>query len=203
MRRFDPTEGPRAGIYRHYRGYAFPQFTLVTRIRVDVARLKAEGGLFPNLLWGVMEAAQAVPELRQRIRVDEGRDVVVEHEVVDCTVTAAKADDSFQFCFVPRDADRERFVAELPERLASSASSVGLDLAEQRRDDMLYLSSVPWFDVVGVNHAMSGDPTECIPRVLWGRVVDGEVGMALTAHHSLVDGRHMARFFDGLQERVG
>lgn len=203
MRRIDPSEGPRAGIYRHYRTYAVPQFTLGTRLTVDAARLKAEGGLFPNLLWAVMEACQAVPELRRRIRVEDGRDVVVEHGTVDCTVTAAKDDGSFQFCFVPRDGDRERFLADLPERLSASAGTQGLDLAEQTRDDMLYLSSVPWFDVVGVHHAMSGDPLDCIPRVLWGRVVDGELGIALTAHHSLVDGRHMARFFEGVQARVG
>ncbi|MCO4769363.1 MAG: hypothetical protein KDA24_04980 [Deltaproteobacteria bacterium] len=202
MRRIDPTVGPRAALYRHFRAFASPMFTLVSPVRVDAGRLKSEGGLFPNLLWAVLEAANAVPQLRQRIRVEDGRDVVVEHPAVDCTCTAARDDGTFQFCFFGRDGDRARFTAGVPARLRGAAGHEGLDLAEQHRDDLLYMSCLPWIEVTGVSHAMPGDPDDCIPRILWGRVVDGRLSVAATAHHALVDGRHLAVFFAELEARL-
>lgn len=203
MRRINPHVGPRAGLYRHFRSFASPMFTLVSPVRVDTARLKAEGGLFPNLLWGVLEACNAVPELRRRIRVEDGQDVVVEHDACDCTCTAARDDGSFQFCFFGRDAERARFVGAVPGALEASAADAELDLSQQHRDDMLYLSCLPWIEVTGVTHASPGDPLDCIPRILWGRVVDDRLFISATAHHALVDGRHLARFFGELEARVG
>lgn len=202
MRRLDPTVGPRAALYRHFRGFASPMFTLVSPVSVDTARLKAEGGLFPNLLWGVIEAANAVPELRQRIRVEDGRDVLVEHASVDCTCTAARTDESFTFCAFERDDDQQRFVRGVPGVLAQSTRAPGLDLSEQHRDDMLYLSCLPWIEVTGVTHAMPGHPDDCVPRILWGRVVKNRLSIAVTAHHAIVDGLHLSRFFAELEARV-
>jgi chloramphenicol O-acetyltransferase type A len=203
MRRIDPTEGPRAALYAHFSAFAHPMFTLVSPVEVDEARLRESGGLFPNLLWGVLEAANSVPELRQRLRTDAEGVHVVEHGVVDCTCTAGRDDGSFTFCPFPRDPERARFVGAVPGRLAASVASPGLDLSEQARDDVLYLSCVPWIEVTGVTHAMSGDPSDSIPRILWGRVSRGRLSVAATAHHALVDGVHLARFFQALQERVG
>ena len=202
MRRLDPTVGPRAALYSHFRGFASPMFTLVSPVSVNTARLKADGGLFPNLLWGVIEAANAVPELRQRIRVEEDGDMVVEHATVDCTCTAARPDGSFTFCGFERDTDRARFVGGVPGVLTRATQASGLDLSEQHRDDMLYLSCLPWIEVSGVTHAMPGDPNDCVPRVLWGRVVKDRLSLAVTAHHALVDGLHLARFFAELESRV-
>lgn len=202
MRRIDPTIGPRAGLYAHFRGFASPLFTICSPVRVDTARLKAEGGLFPNLLHGVMEAANHVPELRRRIRIEDGRDVIVEHEQLDCTCTAAREDGSFTFCGFERDPDRARFVRAVRPRVEAAVGADGLDLSQQHRDDLLYLSCLPWIEVTGTTHADSGDPLDCVPRILWGRVVDDRLSLCLTAHHALCDGVHVARFFAELQART-
>src|SRR5688572_14155591 len=114
MKILDPTTGPRAAHYAWFRGFVQPVFTLCAPVRVDIARLKAEGGLFPNLLWGVLFAGQQVPELRQRIRVEQGRDLVVEHERIDCTCTLLREDGSFAFGFFPFEPDRQAFVSAVP-----------------------------------------------------------------------------------------
>ena len=70
------------------------------------------------------------------------------------------------------------------------------------RSDRLYLSCVPWFNVTGVQHAERGDPNDCVPRVLWGRIQDGQLGVCVTAHHSLVDGRHIGQFFKHMEHAL-
>ncbi len=203
MRIIDPTVGPRAALYAHFRAFSSPLFTICSPVRVDSARLKAQGGLFPGLLHAMLEAANAVPELRRRIRVQDGRDVVVEHDQVDCTCTTARDDGSFTFCGFRRDPDRARFVGGVKAAVQASVAIPGLDLSLQHRDDLLYLSCLPWIEVTGTTHATSGDPLDCVPRILWGRVVADRLSVCLTAHHALCDGLHVARFFSELQARTG
>lgn len=193
MRRIDPTQGPRAALYQHFRGFARPLFTLCAPIEVGPLLAASSAGIFPTLLRQVLVAANSVPELRQRIRIERGRELVVEHETVDCTCTVARTDGSFTFCNFPYP--EQDFFSQVSSRVAAAASGEGLDLGDQGRDDMLYLTCIPWLDFATMQHAETGDPLDCVPRVAWGRVVEGRVTMCLTAHHSLVDGLHASRFF--------
>ena len=204
MKVLDPTVGPRAEIYAHFRRFAQPLFTLSVPVSVDVPRLRAQGGLFENLLWGVLSAAHAVPELRRRVRVDGGRDVVVEHERIDCTCTVGRPDGSFGFGYFPWDPDRERFVAAVRGRIEHAVAQPGLDRSQQHRDDMLYLSCIPWIEITNIQHAEPGGEPGTVPRILWGRVSEeGRMTICVTAHHSLVDGLHVARFVRALTAVVG
>lgn len=204
MKVLDPTVGPRAEIYAHFRQFAQPLFTLCAPVSVDVPRLKAQGGLFENLLWGALSAVHAVPELRRRIRLTDAGDQVVEHDRVDCTCTIGRPDGSFAFGYFPWDPDRDAFVASARDRMAAAAAAPGLDRAHQHRDDMLYLSCIPWIEITTIQHALPGRSPDTVPRILWGRVgADGRMTACVTAHHSLVDGRHVAAFVQALTAAVG
>ncbi len=205
MKRIDPTQGPRADLYAHFRAFARPLYTLCAPVQLSevLARGRAQGGgTFATVLRQVLAAANAVPELRRRIRVESGTEVVVEHERVHSTCTVARPDESFQFCYFPFVEDRAEFFQDVPRRARIAAASTGLDLGEQDRDDMLYLTCIPWLDFTTIQHAeygagVAGNP-DCVPRIAWGRLVDGRGTFCLTSHHSLVDGRHAARFFEAL-----
>lgn len=198
MRRIDPTLGPRADLYAHFRGFARPTYTVCAR--VDVSQVLARGGgVFPVLLRQVMCAVNAVPELRQRIRQEDGRDVIVEHEVVHSTCTVRQPG-AFTFCHMNHLPDRAAFLRQVPVWVQAAAERPGLNLSGERRDDMVFLSTLPWVDFTSVQHAETGDADDCVPRVIWGKVVAGHVQVCVTAHHSLVDGAHLARFFAHLED---
>ncbi len=189
--------GPRAEIYAHFRTFAQPMFTLCTQLPVGLPRREYFGGI----LWAVLHAANQVPELRDRIEVD-GQDWIRRHAQVDTTCTVATEEGGFVFCEVPWIPERQAFLAALPQHLQRARSRGHLMPAGPPRSDRLYLSCVPWFAVHSAQHAMSGDPLDCVPRVLWGRVQDGRVGVCVTAHHSLVDGRHIGHFFHHLERAL-
>jgi len=201
VKRIDPTIGPRAGLYAHFRAFRQPSFTLGSPVPLDVPALKARGGLFGTLLHAAMGAANDVPELRQRIRREGDTDVVVEHPVVHATCTAATPEGAFNFCYVPWAPDPAAFLEALPGRFADAAQGP-LDLSKEHRDDLLFISSVPWVPIRSVVHSSAGDPDDCVPRILWGRAEGDRVVVHLTAHHSLVDGRHMALFFQAMEARL-
>ncbi len=201
MKRIDPTVGPRAGLYAHFRAFRQPMFTLGSPVRLDAAALKPRGGLFGTLLHAAMGAANDVPQLRQRIHHEDGTDVVVEHPAVHATCTAATPEGAFNFCYVPWEPDPTAFLDALPGRFESAAERP-FDLSQEHRDDLLFISTVPWVPIHAVVHASSGDPHDSVPRVLWGRTEGDQVVVHLTAHHALVDGRHVARFFECMAARL-
>lgn len=207
MQRYDPLSGPRREIYQHFRSFAYPWTTLSGPIRADSDRLHRDGGLFGNLLWGALHAVNAIPQLRRRIRVEGGQDVVVEHDTLDATCTVARPDGTFAFTHFPWNPDRRRFLATLRERVAAGRAQPGLlpapDEMARLGDALTYVSCVPWMEVTSVQHAMGGDPLDCVPRVLWGRVPEtGPLTVSLTVHHALADGRHIAAFFAAFQEAL-
>ena len=203
MKVLRPEQLARSDAYAHFRTFAYPWFTLCSPVALDVTHVKAHGGLFGNVLWAVLAAVHEVPELRQRIRLEpDGTDLIVEHAMLDCTCTMARDDERFAFGYVPWTPSRADFLATLPQHIDRARARAGLDPTHQHRDDMLYLSSMPWVDISSVQHAMPGDVLDTVPRILWGRAHDGRMTVCLTAHHALVDGRHAAAFFTALHDQL-
>lgn len=197
MRWIDPKQGPRAGLYRHFRTFARPQYTLCARVDLRPLKARNDLGLFPMILKEVILAANAVPELRQRIRVVDGEERIVEHDRVDCTCTIGRDDGTFTFGHFPYP--EEDFAQQVRERAESARQTEGLGLEQEGRDDKLFITCLPWLDFTTMQHAEIGDPLDCVPRIAWGRVVDEHVTVCLTANHCLVDGIHVARFFQALE----
>lgn len=202
MRTLDLTTWPRRSVFDHYRDYAQPFFEVCARVEVTglVARAKAaEESLFAALLFEAMRAVNDVAPLRQRIRGES----VVEHDRVHPSFTVLVDDERFNFCHARFQDDRDAFLAGVAERARQMRGRVELALEEDVRDDMVFVTSLPWLDFTSIGHAMSGDPTDTIPRLAWGKIVgDGDrarVSVQLSVHHALVDGLHVARFFERLE----
>ncbi len=203
MRRFDPHSGPRRHIYPHFRGFRYPWTTLCCPVLTNPDGLKERGGLFGSLLWAALSATNAVPELRRRIRVEDDTEYILEHNRVDATCTVARADGSFAFTPFAWNEDRNAFLDALPKQIEAGQTQEGLLPKRPLGDDLVYLSCLPWTEVTSVQHAMSGDPLDCVPRIVWGRVPDdGRLTVCLTVHHALVDGRHISAFFAAMQAAV-
>ncbi len=62
------------------------------------------------------------------------------------------------------------------------------------------MSSLPWISFTGLDHTLSLDRDDAIPRVSWGRYVkNGEQIMLpfnMRVNHVFVDGLHVGLFFE-------
>jgi chloramphenicol O-acetyltransferase type A len=200
MHIIDQARWPRRAHFLYYTSVEQPYLEVTSRIPLgplwSIARAQRRS-IFAACLWTLTNAANHVPELRQRIR-DQGA-CVVQHDLVHPKWTALAADDTVRFC-------RGRF--ESPEALEAQTRSFAqqaqdLDLEpHDPSDDVLYLSCLPWLDFTGIHQPLPGRSSgDCIPRIVWGRLVerpDGhhEIAASIGAHHALVDGLHVARFFE-------
>ena len=209
-RRIDISSWPRREHYEFFKPSPVPFFSITTSVDITALRkaLKLRGVSFTiGLLYVLSRAANDVPELRQRIR----EDWPVEHERVHPGITVLCEGDVFRFCFVPYLDSFDRFAREASEAMETVRQGESLVhgplLEEGRlRDDLLYCTSLPWFSFSGMFHPLGTDPMDSVPRIAWGRFeeTDGRLVMPLNvqAHHALVDGIHLAKFFQKVEDLI-
>lgn len=194
---------PRAAQFRFFRTFERPQFSVTSRI--DASRLVARraDGVSPYRasLFAIGAGLHGVAELRMRFRGDD----VVLHDRVALSMTVPRPDGSFGYAYVPWMPDHSAFEARAKTIIDATAQQ--RDLAPNAdRDDVAYLSCMPWLDYTAISNAMPG-PDDCIPRVAWGRFTENgpdrfSMAMTLEVHHALADGVHVGAFFAAVQTAI-
>jgi len=143
-------------------------------------------------------AANAIPEFRYRIRGGE----VVEHEIVHPSVTILANEDLFSFCAIDYIEDFSLFAPRAAEQIAYVQEHPTLE-DDPGRDDLLFMSAIPWVSFTSVMHPMQLHPADSVPRIAWGKFFEeGEflkMPLDVQGHHALMDGIHIGRFYAEVQ----
>ena len=191
---------PRATQFHLFRSYQQPHYATTTRLDVTHVMARKAAGVSPYraCLYAIGAGLHAVPELRMRFRDD----VVLAHDMVTLSMTVPTEAGSFGYAYVPFLADFASFDMQAKILIDQVANGGVLHANTGERDDLAYLSCMPWLDYTAINNALPG-PDDCIPRVSWGKIVakDGRWDMAMTleVHHALVDGAQVGAYFDAVQ----
>lgn len=200
-KRVDLRAWARADQFRFFRTYEKPHYAVTSR--VDVTHMlsrKGETGISPYraCLYGIGAGIHAVPELCMRFQGEE----VTLYDRVDLSMTVPLTDGNFRYAYVPFDPDFAVFDARAAAIIAEVGAGGVLNANTGQRDDLAYLSCVPWLDFTSINNALP-HARDCIPRVSWGKFVEagGRWTMAMTieVHHALVDGRQVGDYFAAVQ----
>ncbi|MDA0721213.1 MAG: CatA-like O-acetyltransferase [Proteobacteria bacterium] len=194
---------PRAAQFRFFRTYDRPHYAVTSRLDVTAVMARKATGLSPYraCLHAIGVGIHAVPELCMRFRGEN----VVRHDMITLSMTVPTQAGSFGYAYVPFVADYTSF--DLQAKALIDRTAAGADLApnDGERDDLAYLSCMPWLDYTAINNALPG-PQDCIPRVAWGRIVDhgGRFDMAMTleVHHALVYGAQVGAYFAAVQDAL-
>lgn len=188
---------PRRDHFRLFQAMDFPYFSISLEVDVTAWRraLKAAGvPFFQAMVYEVTAVANGLENFRTRIR---GAEVVL-HDRVHPSFTVPWRGELFNFCTVDFAPGREAFLAQCKGAIAHAEAADRLLLDEPQRDDMLFLSCVPWFAFTGVTHAVDARSQDSIPRISWGRLIEREgrsiLPMNFQLHHGLADGLHVAKF---------
>lgn len=201
MRVIDLESWPRRAHFAKFNGFANPRWDMCTPMEVTAlsAAVKERGVSFwAAIVYVLARAANDLPEFRQRIRGDR----VVEHEIVHPSVTVLVGEDLFSFCYLDYQVSFPAFAGRFAASLGRAREQPTLaDLPG--RDDLLFMSAIPWVSFTAFTHPLPTLPADSIPRFAFGRAApqDGGLRMPLEvdAHHALVDGIHMARYYRQVQ----
>jgi chloramphenicol O-acetyltransferase type A len=206
MHQIDLAAWPRREHYELFGSFNHPHVALCANVDVTALRAHArQHGLSFNtsVIYLLGRVANGIPAFRQRIR--DGQ--VVEHDRVDPSYTILVRDDLFTFCTIEYTDDFQLFArraASAKESMRAQASlAAGLE-GESGRDDLLYISVIPWVSFTSFQHPMPFHPTDSVPRFAVGKFFqEGEswkMPLSVQGHHALVDGLHIGRFYLNMQE---
>ena len=205
MKRWNPLNATRHQQYAFYRHQTEPYFGLTASVDAGpLLALKDETFRpFSMVLFCVSAAVNAVPELRQRIRTEDGTDWVVEHDVVSPAFVVPTEHDLFGFASVGFPQPLRPFCADVHKAATQRYSDGSFTPFDTVRDDVFYATCIPWVDFSHVSHPYDTRTLDTVPRIAWGKFrPDQRVSINIQVHHSLVDGRHIGHFFEALQHHI-
>jgi chloramphenicol O-acetyltransferase type A len=201
MRHIDLEHWPRRELFKTFGAWDHPHFNMTANVEVTTFRpfVKELGSsLTIAIVYALTRVANSIPEFRYRLRSD----AVVEHVVVHPSTTILAGDDTFGFCTMEYVRDFSSFAAHASRQMAYARDHPTLE-DEPGRDDLLYMTAIPWVSFTSFMHPLHLHPPDSIPRFAWGKVFP-EAGLlklplSVQGHHALMDGIHMGRFYEQLQ----
>ncbi len=202
MRHISLETWPRRDHFKVFSTWDYPHFSLCANVDLTAFYLavKQRGISFTvAIVYVLARAANAIPEFRYRIRPDG----VVEHEIVHPSTTILTKEDLFSFCNFEYAADFALFAPRAAEQIAYMQEHPTVK-AQPGRDNVLYMTAIPWVSFTSFMHPLQLYPADSVPRFAWGRFFeDGEslkMPLSVQGHHALMDGLHVGRFYAEVQE---
>lgn len=200
----DLASWPRYQHFLFFKGMDYPQFNICANLDITLLRpyLKGHGyPFFKTVLYLATRTANQIPEFRFRIRGDQ----VVVHDQVHPSFTFLTRPELFSFCTAPYNENVFEFFKGVDAATETLGNRVNL-ADEPGRDDLLYITSLPWVSFTGITHPVHMHPADSIPRISWGKFFEenGKIKLpfSIQAHHALMDGIHVGRYFEMLQDMV-
>ena len=205
MKYLDLQSWPRQNHFRFFSGFDFPHFSICANLDITVFKQfiqQCNQSFFPSMLYLVTRTTNEIPEFRYRIREDQ----IVIHDKIDLSFTFLAVDDVFDFCTTPYEENFAAFSTGLAAARELAKSRGFLDTGPVR-DDLIYVTSLPWVSFTSVTHPIHMHPTDSIPRIAWGKYFsqnDEKVSLPISiqAHHGLMDGIHVGKFYMQLQKHL-
>jgi chloramphenicol O-acetyltransferase type A len=201
MRQINIETWPRREHFKVFRGLGYPHFGLSANVDVTTFRpfLKhREISVTVAIVYVLTRAANSIPEFRYRIRGEK----VVEHEVCHPSTTILTGEDLFSFCTFRFSEDFASFAAEATKRIAHVKAHLTM-YDDTDLDELLYMTGIPWVSFTGFTHPINLDPVDSVPRFAWGKFFkEGDslkMPLGVQAHHALIDGIHVGRFYERVQ----
>ena len=187
-----------------YNAFDYPHFNLCAPVNVtDFYRKVKEEGISLTIATTYILAAvaNAIPEFRTRIRGEQ----VVEHEIVHPSITILKEDEMFTFCTMKYQQDFSAFLSHAKRRIEYVKQYPTLK-DEEEKDDLLFMTSIPWVAFTNMMHPIHLSPIDSIPRIAWGKIFEDRsslmMPLSVQGHHGLMDGLHVGRYFEQVQEML-
>ena len=203
MQKIEMAAWPRAELFQFFSGVSQPFYSV--SFRVDVTNLhayaKAHGISFYYALgYLVTDAVNSVENFRYTIR--DGAVWLLDSRVPSLT-DLKPGSEQFHIVTLPKTGTLEEFCRAAQ---AKSAAQRGFLDQSGELDNLIYISSTPWFDLTGCTNERDFDRDDNIPRITWGRYVPENgretLGMSLEVNHRFIDGLHLGQFYQKLQASI-
>lgn len=187
--------------YNLYKKLDFPYLNITANVNIDDLYRWSKNNkfsLFSCIAYVTTRASNQIPELRMRIRGDQ----VVEHPIVHPSFTVLTDDETFGFATIQYSSIFSKFSNNVIAGIEASKKDPSIH-DEPGRDDMIFLTTMTWVSFTQISHPLPLNPPDSFPRITWGKYFEQGnqrlMPLSLLANHALVDGLHVGKFFELVQ----
>ena len=180
-----------------------PFYGVTVEIDVTKAYEKAKElktSFFIYYLHATLKTMNELPAFR--LRIDNRK--VYEHDRIDASSTVMKANETFGFSHIIYNDDYNVFAKSVQKEIERVKQTDTLLTKDDYGENITHFSAVPFINFTSLTHARGFSYPDSCPKVSIGKMVEKEdkkiFNVALFAHHGLVDGLDMGKFFDRFQE---
>ncbi|MGD9910551.1 MAG: CatA-like O-acetyltransferase [Candidatus Izemoplasmatales bacterium] len=204
MEKINMDEWKRKDHFEYFKDFTNPHFSLT--VNVDITKLyqfakNKHYSFFSIMLFYVMKAANNVEEFKQRIRDHQ----VVSHEVVHPSFTYLGDNELFLFVNTDYDECLESFVKNVEQSIKKALENQQFE-DDLSRDDLIYISSLPWLFFTSLTHPFDASHQDSFPRITWGKYIKKDnqviIPVNVSIHHGLADGVHVGKFFSVFERYI-
>ena len=194
----------RRGHFAYFCAMQYPYVGVTQETEVTdllAACRERQRSFYLSFLHAAALAADGVPQFRQRIRAGG----IVEYDECPTSHIELLEDETYCYCTLRHHMPLEEYYpyAEEARRQCRQRASIEEDAEVE---SLYFISTLPWLHYSALIQPVAGGD-ESNPRITWGQYRqdgNGRVSLPVTvlAHHALVDGIHIARFYQNLQEQL-
>lgn len=203
MKIIDLNTWERTTHYNFFRRMDYPHHNMCINIDISNFLAKIRKKHIPfyyAMIYAATQCMNQVEQFRYRIRDEQ----VVLHEVIHPAFSEiAEGSDLFKMVTVELEGPIELFAQRAREKSNNQKDYFVFEDIEGR-DDLIFITCVPWLSFTQLSHTISFNKDDSFPRLAWGKhfMNNGKTLMpfSVQAHHSFVDGVHVARYVECLQE---
>ncbi|HHG8771979.1 TPA: CatA-like O-acetyltransferase, family 1 [Raoultella planticola] len=188
----DKENWPRKDHFAFYRTFANPSFNLC--VPMEAQRLYAcardrQVSFFQLALYALLRAANAVPQLKQRLLGDD----IIEYAEISVMTPVMTAQQGFRQVWCDNARDFAAFSrAATPNITAAKTADPAPLLVDG--EHFFCASCLPWLHFSAITHA-EYYVGAAVPAITWGKLKNGLIPVAGKFNHAFVDGLHASRFF--------
>jgi chloramphenicol O-acetyltransferase type A len=200
----DVTTWSRRDLFEFFRDFDNPYFNMCTRLDVTnlLAFLRSRPDFSVSLAYHyfALRVANEIEPFRYRLR--GGR--VVIHDVINGGTTVLTPNESFTFAYFDYDEDFERFMLAAQRSVDEAQAKNSFE--PTANDDTIYFTTLPWLSFTSFAHARNWGREDSVPRIAFGKFVKENertlLPFSVEVHHALMDGLHVGRYVNRLQEAL-
>ena len=203
MKYLDIENWKRKKHFEFFKKFEFPHFNICTNLDLTNTfrySQKNKYSLFRTVLYAVMKCCNETEEFKYRIR----NDGIIIHDVVHPGVASIAEEDvytNFIITYKPLLID---FLDEYEKAAEKAKGEIVVGEKQAGKDDLIFISSLPWVSFTSVTNPMRSGYEDSIPRIIYGKHFkqDKKIMMpfSVQVNHCLMDGAHVSKYYYKLTE---
>ena len=200
MHEIDLDNLPRRKTYDWFNSFNNPTYGLT--VKLDVTSLvehtkKHNESFFINMLYIVVKALNSVDNLRMRFENNKP----VLYDEINPAITVMTKNEIFENVRLINKDNYKEFYEMAKERIDKAKYQDKLNNESYNSTasyNEYYITCLPWTDFISMTHPIPEDKSsQTVPRVCWGKY---EISLNITVSHVFVDGYHLSKVFNNVQE---